>query len=454
MKAKKYAIYIVLIILIAVGIYALTALPRGSSSLSADESSSIPTAYVESDTLNASFKMAGRIDQMLVNEGDKVKKGQVIAHLESRELEDKVKQAQAALLAAKSNVSKAKASVLQAQAGVGQAQATVSAAQAKKSQGTTAVSVTAEASSSQIEQAKAASNAAKAKLDALKSGARPQELEQLQASVKVAKETLDLTVKNLERAKKLQEAGAATQASLDQATLEHQQAVAKYNAESQKLDMAREGSRKEEITAAEAQYRQALAAVKEAQAGAGKVAVQQEDVKAAQASVEQAQSAVKAAQSTVEQAQSAVEGANAQVAQAEAALQEAQTYLSYTTLRASEDGIIKSKSLSLGEMASAGFPVYTIETSTQRWAKFYVPETSLNGLQAGDTVQIKLLSGGKELKGKVILLESAADFAIQKPSQSSGDKDVRSFGVKVALPDLAASVPTGSTVLFTGKGAQ
>lgn len=240
MKAKKYAIYIVLIILIAVGIYALTAFPRGSSSLSADESSSIPTAYVESDTLNASFKMAGRIDQMLVNEGDKVKKGQVIAHLESRELEDKVKQAQAALLAAKSNVSKAKASVLQAQAGVGQAQATVSAAQAKKSQGTTAVSVTAEASSSQIEQAQAAANAAKAKLDALKSGARPQEIEQLQASVKVAKETLDLTVKNLERAKKLQEAGAATQASLDQATLEHQQAVAKYNAESQKLDMARE----------------------------------------------------------------------------------------------------------------------------------------------------------------------------------------------------------------------
>jgi multidrug resistance efflux pump len=35
--------------------------------------------------------------------------------------------------------------------------------------------------------------------------------------------------------------------------------------------LAREGSRKEEITAAEAQYRQALAAVKEAQAGAGKV---------------------------------------------------------------------------------------------------------------------------------------------------------------------------------------
>lgn len=201
MKAKKYTIYVVLIILIAVGIYALTAFPRGGSSLSADQSSSIPTAYVESDTLNASFKMAGRIDQMLVKEGDQVKKGQVLAHLESRELEDKVKQAQAALLAAKSNVSKAKAGVLQAQAGVGQAQATVSAAQAKKSQGTTSVSVTAEASSSQIEQAKAAANAAKAKLDALKSGARPQELEQLQVSVKIAKETLDLTVKNLERAK-------------------------------------------------------------------------------------------------------------------------------------------------------------------------------------------------------------------------------------------------------------
>ncbi|WP_025685219.1 HlyD family secretion protein, partial [Paenibacillus maysiensis] len=239
MKAKKYTIYAVLIVLIAIGIYALTAFQRGGSSLSADQSSSIPTAYVESDTLNASFKMAGRIDQMLVNEGDKVKKGQVLAHLESRELEDKVKQAQAALLAAKSNVSKAKAGVLQAQAGVGQAQATVSAAQAKKSQGTTAVGVTAQASSSQIEQAQAAAAAAKAKLDALKSGARPQELEQAQVSVKAAKEMLDLTAKNLERAKKLQEAGAATQASLDQATLDHQQAEAKYNSASQQLNMVR-----------------------------------------------------------------------------------------------------------------------------------------------------------------------------------------------------------------------
>lgn len=440
MKTKKYVVYILLIALIVVGVYALIAFNNSDNNLSANKSASTPTAYIESDVINSSFKMSGRIDEMLVNEGDTVKKGQVIARLESQELNDKIKQAEAAVQAAKANVSKA-------QAGVSQAEAGVNAAQAKKSQGTTAVGVTSQTSASQIEQAQAASAAAKAKWEALKSGARPQEVEQAQVSVQIAKETLDLTVKNLNRITELQKAGAATQAQLDQANLDHQQAQAKFNSSRQQLELVQQGSRKEEIAAAEAQYRQALAAVKEAQAGAGKVSLQQEDVKAAQASVEQAQSSVKQAQSTVA-------GAISQVAQAEAALQEAKTYLSYTSLIAPENGIIKSKSLSLGEMASAGFPVYSIETTSQRWAKFYVTETALNGLKVGDAVQVKLLAGGKELKGKVTLIDSAADFAIVKPSQSSGDTDIRSFGVKVALPDISASIPTGSTVFYVGKGAE
>jgi HlyD family secretion protein len=442
MKLKNASIYGIMIILIAALIYGLLAFQRGGETSGAGKrsDSSAPTAYVESDVINASFKTAGRIAELLVEEGDQVKKGQVIARLESKELQDKVKQAEAALQAAKANVAQAKA-------GVSQAQASVSAAEAKKSQGSEAVKVTSETAASKIAQAQAAADAAKANWEALKAGARPQEIQQAEINMKAAKDAYDLAAKQQERTRELFAAGAASQAALDQANLDKKQAQAKYEAAEKQVELAKAGSREEEIAAAKAQYEQALAAVKEAQAGAGQVVLQQQDVKAAQASVQQAQSAV-------EQAQSTVTAAESQVAQAEAALEEARTYLSYTELKAPTDGIISSKSLNVGELASAGFTVFSIETTSQRWAKFYVPETELNGLKAGDQVMLKILADNSQFKGKVTVIDAAADFAVQKPSQSSGDTDIRSFGVKVELAGLPASVPTGSTVFLLDKGAQ
>ncbi|WP_046216341.1 HlyD family secretion protein [Paenibacillus wulumuqiensis] len=466
MKSRKYIVYGVVIVLIVAGIYGLVAF--GKKGIGSGQASSQPTAYVESDTISVSFKVAGRIKDVLVDEGDMVKKGQVIARLESQELNDKTAQAQAALQAAQANVtqaqagvSQAKAGIVQAQAGVTQAQAAVGVAEAKKQQGNVAVKVTSQSAASKIAQAQAAANAAKAKWEAVKSGARPEEITQAKVSVDSAKKTLNTANKSLERAQKLFDAGLAADASLDDAKMKQQQAAAQYEAAVQKLKLAQNGSRQEEIDAAKAQYEQALAAVKEAQAGAGQVDIQAQDVKAAEASVHQAQGAVSQADGTVaqaqaayEQAQSMVEAARSQVAQAKAALQEAKTYVGYTELRAPVDGVVKSRSLHAGEMASAGYTIYSLETSNQRWAKFYINETQLHGLKVGDPVTVKLLSDGSEVKGKVKVIDAAADFAIQKPSQSSGDTDIRAFGVKVLLTGLSAKVPTGATVIYPVQGEQ
>ncbi|WP_153944910.1 HlyD family efflux transporter periplasmic adaptor subunit, partial [Acinetobacter baumannii] len=67
------------------------------------------------------------------------------------------------------------------------------------------------------------------------------------------------------------------------------------------------------------------------------------------------------------------------------------TYLSYTELRAPADGIITSQSGQLGELAGAGFPVFTLEATDDRWAKFYFPETELGALKNGETVTMKLV---------------------------------------------------------------
>lgn len=60
---------------------------------------------VEIDEIDVASKIPGRIDELLVKEGDKVKKGTVLARLESKEIDAKVEQAIGAMEAAKSKLS-------------------------------------------------------------------------------------------------------------------------------------------------------------------------------------------------------------------------------------------------------------------------------------------------------------------------------------------------------------
>lgn len=424
MRGLRITMFTAMTLLIGGGVYALSSYGEGSHIEAA--STSQPTAYVEATNMNASFKMGGRISEIYVKEGDHVKKGQLLARLESKELQDKASQAQAALDAAN--------------AGVSQAQASVSAAEAKKSQGSNAVSVTADTAERQVEQARAAVKAAQAQVDAMKSGARKEEREQAKIKVDAAKEAYRLADDNYTRMKTLLAQGAISQAKVEETELSYQKAKAEYEAAQKQYEMVENGPRKEEIQAAEAQLEQAKAAVALAEAGKGQVTLRQDDVRAAEAGVSQASSSVATARANVSKAQ--------------AALDEAKTYINYTELRAPADGIITSQSAQLGELVGAGFPVFTLEATKDRWAKFYFPETELGALKVGDEVHMKLISTGKTVKGKITVLQPAADFAIQKPSQQTGDTDVRSFGAKVTLTDLPDTAATGMTLQWQGMGAK
>jgi HlyD family secretion protein len=424
MKGLRIIMFTGMTLLIGSGAYALSAYQETGKIQAA--STSQPTAYVEATNMNVSFKIGGRISEIYVKEGDRVKKGQLLARLESKELQDKAAQAQAAVSAAN--------------AGVEQAQAAVSAAEAKKVQSSNAVNVTAQTADRQVAQAQAAVKAAQAHLDALKNGARKEEREQAAIKVKATKEAFRLAEDNYNRMKTLLQQGAVPQAKVEEAELNYQKAKAEYEAAQKQYEMVQNGPRKEEIQAAEAQLEQAKAAVALAEAGKGQVTLRQDDVRAAEAGVSQAQSSVSSAMANVSKAQ--------------AALAEAKTYISYTELRAPADGIITSQSAQIGELVGSGFPVFTLEASKDRWAKFYFPENELGALKVGDNVNLKLVSTGKTVHGKVTVIQPAADFAIQKPSQKNGDTDVRSFGVKITLTDLPDTVATGMTLQWQGKGAK
>ncbi|NEW09126.1 biotin/lipoyl-binding protein [Paenibacillus sp. SYP-B3998] len=382
-----------------------------------------PTAYIETNEVSASFKVGGRVTEVLVKEGEPVKKGQVLARLQSTEIEAKVAQA--------------KAAVSLAQGKIAEAQGATATAEAKKQQGIAGVNVTADTAEQQVAQAQAAVSAAQAKVDGLHNGARPEEKKQAEIQFKAASDVYAIAEQNLNRMNAMLEQGLVAQADVDKVKVSYQEAKTKRDLAEQQLNMANQGPREEEIRGAEALLEQAKAAVKLAEANRATVLVRQGDVTAAAAAVQQAEGAIMSAQSGEQQAK--------------AAQLEAETYLSYTELLAPTDGVVLSQSAQAGELVGSGFPVFSMESTEKRWVKFYLPETAVAGLKVGNKINMSLLSTGEKVEGVVSIVAAAPDFAIKKATQTSGETDIRSFGIKVELNKLPDSATTGMTLQWIGK---
>ena len=175
-------------------------------------------ARVSGTIVSVSPKISGRIGEVLVKEGDTVKKGQVLAKIDVRDAAVQKNQAEAALAAAK------------------------------------------------------------AKYDAIAAGSRPQEIaqaragaEQASASAAQALASLENAGKYYQRMSKLYEDGAISATQRDNAETSYLVAKQAWNASQaatsgagQKLDLLASGSREEDIRAAAAQVKQTEAALEAA----------------------------------------------------------------------------------------------------------------------------------------------------------------------------------------------
>jgi multidrug resistance efflux pump len=171
-------------------------------------------------------KVAGRIMAIRVQEGDFVRKGQVIAIIDPTELERQVNQVKAEL----------------------------AAAEALWRQALTNLQLQETLLRQQWEQAHADLIAAQANFEKLMSGARPEEIEAAEASVRKAKAQLEAAQRELERQKQLYESRA----------IAYQQAEAELRIAEANLQKLLSGARPEEIAAAEADLKRAQAALEEA----------------------------------------------------------------------------------------------------------------------------------------------------------------------------------------------
>ena len=179
-------------------------------------------------SVNISPKNAGIVARLNVEQGDRVKQGQIIATMNSDDIQARVEQARA-------NLAQSQAQLAQARAG---------------------------SRPQEIAQARARLAQSEAQLAAARAGNRPQEISQVQAQVEAAQAKVNYTSEQVRRYRYLVEQGAESRQLLDQAVSEDNAAKASLRQVQKALSLAESGSRPEEIAQRQAAVASAQAQLK------------------------------------------------------------------------------------------------------------------------------------------------------------------------------------------------
>lgn len=267
-----------------------------------------------------SSKMPGRLQELLVKEGDTVKKGQLLARIDVRDYLAVQNQTMAALAASQ------------------------------------------------------------AKLAELKAGSRDQEIQQAQAAVEQAAANLDNKEKNWRRMAELYSNSAISAQQRDAAETERAVAQAALNAAREKLSLVMAGNRAETIAAAEAQ-----------------------------------------------------------VKQAEAAVEMSKLNITNTEILAPTDGVVALKSANAGEMVTAGQPIVTVTDLSDIWINARIEETKIGRIKIGQTVEFTVDGyPGKKFSGRVMEIGTATGsvFSLIPTENASGNftKITQRIPIKISLP--------------------
>lgn len=353
------------------------------------------TGRVEVTEVDVNSKVPGKIAEIKVKEGDTVSAGQVLAILENDELKAKEKQALAVVEAAYEQVHQAEE----------------------------AYELAKDQSSAVIKRAQAVVDAADAQATKAQNGARDQEVRAVEAVSKKAYAGYLLADKTYQRVIRLQKEGALPLQEVDKAETALKAALEDWRAAKEQLALAKEGARIEDVNAAQAQARQAQAALSEAYAGE-----KQTDIRLA-----------------------ALQAAKAQLKQAKGGLEEVKAYLNNSTIKAPLKGTVTMISTDAGEMLSSGMPIVTISKLDETWVEVRVPETKIVDLKLGDSTLVNIAGMKKAITGEIVRISALPDFATKRATNESGEKDIVSFGVKVIITNADLLIKPGMTAEVSFK---
>lgn len=345
---------------------------------------------IEATEARLGFRVQGRVEDRRVDEGDRVKKGDVLAVLDA---------------------SDQKAALAKAEANVAYSQSVVR-------------ELTNGSRPEDVEKAKARAQQARYALEELRKGSRSQDIEKARAELSRAEAGLSSAESQLAQARSDMERFEALYKDAGISKRENEMYKTKYDtAESQKreaqgrvatarevLSLSKEGPRSEEI-------KRAGEALKQAEADYALVRKGPR-------------------QETLDQAR-------AQLKSAEASLEQARLQLSYTEIKAPMDGIVLSKAAENGEFVNPGTTVIVLGDLAHPWLRAYINEKDLGRLKLGDAVDVKTDAfKDKTYKGRVSFISSQAEFT-PKSVQTFEERVKLMYRVKIELENPDGELKPG-----------
>ncbi len=340
-------------------------------------------------------KLPGKISKVPVDEGDFVRRGQVLVELERADLLAQRDQARAAVQAAEARHKQAQTGEIlqdaQTDTSIATAEAALAAAQAQREQARISLELAKSQADISVDQAQQQLSQAQSRLQILETGARGQELAIAEEAVTQAQANRDTAQTNLERARGLLGEGAIAQQQFDGVQLQFDTAQAQYQSALQRLDLVKEGARSEEIQIAQAQVNQAQSAVALTQANRNQVRILEQQLRAAQEGVHQAEANLRLARASTARnvvSEQETEAARSALSQMQANLQYLNAQISYTSIRAPISGFVVARMAEPGEAAVPGMPLINIVDNRKLYLRSSIAENRINKISVGQPVAL------------------------------------------------------------------
>ncbi len=234
--------------------------------------------------------------------------------------------------------------------------------------------------SAKIAQAKGATSAAKAQAQMARNGATADQMRQLRAKQKGLQEQFQYAQKAYNRARNMYRDSLLSPQNYDEAFAKYQGAKAQLDAANAELHDVQIGTRYEKIEMAEGQANQAMGA-----------------------------------------------------------LQEANVAYSERYVIATNDMEIETVSLNKGELATAGFALFSGYIPDTTYFRFTVPESKISAYEKGKTVKMVVNYNQKEITGRIVSIKQLAKYADITTAFPDYNPEDAVYEIKV-IPDNRAQL--------------
>ena len=310
---------------------------------------------LELTEVDLSFKVAGKLTELNVREGDWVKKGDIIARLDAAQLMQQLARDEAAVVNAQSQYQ-------QLQTSIEYQRATLE---------------------SDVAVRRAELNQAQAKLDELLAGSRQQEIQQAQAAVNDAVAWNDAARQDWDRAQTLYKNEDISTSQYDQARAKYDSTQAQLRQAQERFALVKEGPRKEEIEGAKAAVVRGQAAVRQAEANRLELQRKEQELQARRSDIDKARAQVGITKTQIDD----------------------------TVIAAPLDAVIQVKSAEVGEVLAAGTTVVSLGDLDHPWLRAYINETDLGRVKLNQEARLKTDSfPNKSYMGRISFISPEAEF--------------------------------------------